>query len=258
MKAKALTMILFPNDLSMYKRNCHLAIMSDFLGKAIYNFHKGKDSDLKISINGSLDDPMDLSLFFRSYKNMNGIEQKAMDMSRGRILDIGAAAGCHTLYLQTQQKDVEALEISDHACKVMEEKGVKKIINKDVFDYHEGSYDTLLLLMNGLGMGTSLKGCKKLLRHLIGMLNDGGQILADSSDIRYMFEVEDGVFEFEMDDKYYGEVVFELEYRGEKDSPFPWVYVAPEALESICDELKLTLEFIHFGEHYDYLAKISK
>jgi len=232
--------------------------MSDFLGKAIADFHGGNREELKISINGEQDDPMDLRIFFRNFDHMNGIEQTALNLSKGRILDIGAAAGCHSLHLQNKGEDVTALEISQHACDVMKDLGVQHIIQKDIFDHHHEKYDTLLLLMNGLGMGTTLEGCTKLLTHLTNLLADGGQILADSSDLKYMFEVEEGVYEFDLNDKYYGEVIFELEYKGEKGEPFPWVYISPDALEDICKNLDLSLEFVHYGEHYDYLAKISR
>lgn len=117
---------------------------------------------------------------------------------------------------------------------------------------------TIILLMNGVGIFGKLDNCNKYLSKLKSLLNSGGQILLDSSDIIYMFdEDEDGGKWIPSNNDYYGELVFNISYKGEKEEPFDWLYLDYNTLQNAAIANGLKCELILEGEHYDYLAKLS-
>src|SRR5690606_18241441 len=143
-------------------------------------------------------------------KEMPEIELAALENCRGKILDIGAAAGCHSVILQEKGFDITALEKSGKACEVLKKRDISKIICADIFKYSETKFDTLLLLMNGARISETLAGLKKVLIHLKKLLAENGQFVIDSSDIKYLFEEEDGSLWIDLtNDSYYGEMEYE-------------------------------------------------
>ena len=227
----------------------------DIFGKALKDYFEGNyTEDIINNTNITEDDVLPLPYLFRNYSEMPPLEQKALDLAFGKVLDIGCCAGSHSLYLQEKGLDVTALDISKGAIEVCKKRGIHKAICSPINDFSGEKFDTLLLMMNGIGICQYLDLLPKNLSHLVGLLNDNGQILLDSSDIRYVYpeDVLDSL------DYYYGEVDFQISYKNETGEPFPWVYIDFETLAKCCDSLNLKCEKIKEGEHYDYLAKISK
>jgi hypothetical protein len=112
--------------------------------------------------------------------------------------------------------------------------------------------------MNGAGMCGRLSRISDFLQKLKYLLNPGGQILLDSSDIIYMFdEDEDGGKWIPTDMEYYGEVIFNVAYKGEKEEPFNWMYIDYNTLQNAAHANGLNCELVLEGEHYDYLAKLT-
>src|SRR6201996_6090763 len=97
---------------------------------------------------------MPVKIYFRDMEAMPELEWIALQQCRGKILDIGAGAGSHALALQQLGQDITALDISPLLVKLMEQRGVKKVVRGDFFDMSGSgdTYDTLLLLMNGVGL----------------------------------------------------------------------------------------------------------
>ncbi len=119
--------------------------MKDILGKAIYNYHLGNTKE-KLWIHNTYGEPdeMPLEYYFRDSENMPELELFALEHCRGKILDVGAAAGAHSLILQELKQDVTALDISPLLVKTMEARGVKNILCKDIFNYKPAvKYDTI-------------------------------------------------------------------------------------------------------------------
>ncbi len=231
--------------------------MNDPIGAAIYDYLKnGKAPDIRIDTNYTEDENIPTAWFFRSYSEMPEIEKKALQLCSGAILDVGAAAGCHALYLQKEGKNVTALEKSELAIETLKARNIKQIIQSDIYEYQEASYDTILMLMNGTGIGGTLEGLKKLLLHLKKLLNEGGQILIDSSDIKYLFEEEDGSYWVDMNSlNYYGEMEYEVRYKHHRDS-FDWLFTDFKTLQKVTREAGLSCQLLAEGEHFDYLAKL--
>lgn len=234
--------------------------MKDLFGKAILDYQTNNSpEDLITETSISEAEEMSIAYLFREYAAMPKIEQAALDLAKGRVLDAGCGAGSHSLYLQNKkQLDVTAIDISDNAIEACRLRGVQNTAVKNIMDINNEKYDTILLLMNGAGMCGRLKKLPAFLQHLKSLLTEGGQILLDSSDIIYMFdEDDDGGRWIPTDVDYYGEVVFNITYKGIKEKPFNWMYVDYDTLHSTADGCGLHCELIQEGEHYDYLARLT-
>jgi SAM-dependent methyltransferase len=232
--------------------------MNDPIGRAIADyFEHGEAPDIEIHTNYTEGELLSPAYFFRTENEMPEIENTALKLCRGKVLDVGAAAGCHALVLQKRGLEVTALEKSGLAATVMEKRGVKKVVCLDVFHFHEKGFDTILLLMNGTGIGGTLDGLKKLLLHLKNLLNKNGQIIIDSSDIRYLFEEDDGSVWVDLaNDTYFGEMEYELTYKTEK-SNFNWLFADFETLTKIAVKAGLKCQMAELGDHFNYLAQIT-
>ena len=230
----------------------------DPMGRAIAEYWKTKKADrLRVFSPMFEEDEIPVTTLFRSYESMPKIEQKALDMAKGRILDVGAGAGCHSLVLQERGLDVTAIDISPLSVKTMKERGVKKVLEQDFFTL-EGQYDTILLLMNGLGISGTLERMPELFKQLDKILAPGGQVLGDSTDICYVYETEDGIIELPDDMDYYGELSFQMQYKDTIGEPFDWLYIDADTLTEKAESCGYAVEVVAEGEHYDYLASITK
>lgn len=188
---------------------------------------------------------------------MPPLEQAALNLASGNILDVGSGSGCHSLELQKMGKKVVSLEISEAACSVQKQRGVTEVVCGDIFSFEPvQKFDSILLMMNGIGVCGTLDRLNLLLKKLKGLLNPGGKIIFDSSDLIYLFMEEDGSVWIDLNGSYYGEVHFQVEFNGEMDSKFPWVYIDPKKMEEVADLTGLKFEIIQEGEHYDYLAQM--
>ena len=233
--------------------------MADVFGMALNDYQNGRyTEDIKTFSSLDEEDIIPVPYLFRTYDEMPKIEQKALQLARGKVLDIGAGAGSHALYLQNKGFDVTALDNSEGAIAVCKDRGIESTVKKAILDYSEEKFDTLLLLMNGIGLAGKLKNLSDFLHHLASLLRPNGQVLLDSSDIIYMFEQDDdGGYWIPDDGTYYGEVSFEMEYKGQKSNPFDWVYVDINTLQNACESNGFNCELVISGEHYDYLAKLT-
>ena len=232
--------------------------MNDPIGRAITDFYEnGEAPDIKIQTNYTEGELLSPAYFFRTESEMPKIDNAALKLCHGKVLDVGAAAGCHALVLQEKGLEVTALEKSELAAAVIKKRGVKKVVCSDVFHFRKKGFDTILLLMNGTGIGGTLEGLKKLLLHLKNLLNPNGQILIDSSDISYLFEEEDGSVWIDLaNDAYFGEMEYELKYKNDSVK-FNWLFTDFEMLAEICTKLGLTSKKILEGDNFDYLAQLK-
>ncbi|MBW6497907.1 MAG: methyltransferase domain-containing protein [Bacteroidales bacterium] len=230
----------------------------DIFGKAFRDFLSGDvKAVIKVHLDVSEPDELPVAYFFRSYDDMPKWEQIAIDSCYGRVLDAGAGAGAHALALQQKGLEVVALDISAGGVEVMKELGVKNAICQDFFQFREKGFDTLLFLMNGAGMAGKLEGLKKLLSHAKKMLNPNGQILIESTDLIYLFEEEDGSYLIPMQENYYGEVSYQLEYKGRKARPFPWLFVDFDHLADAALKAGFSFQLLYVGETHNYLARLA-
>ncbi len=228
------------------------------MGRAIAEYYKtGKADRLRVFSPMFEEDEIPLTILFRSYKAMPAIERKALDMASGRVLDVGAGSGCHSFVLQERGMDVTAIDISPLSVETMKERGLKKVLEQDFFML-EGKYDTILMLMNGIGIVGTLERLPEFFKQLDKILAPGGQVLCDSSDISYVFETEDGIIELPDDMNYYGEHSFRMQYKDTIGDPFGWLYIDADTLRQRAGRFGYAVEIVAEGGHYDYLARITK
>ena len=235
--------------------------MKDLFGKALLDYQNGNYSeDIITSTSISDEDELPLPYLFRSYSEMPRLEQKALDLAKGKILDIGCGAGSHSLYLQKKGFKVKAIDISKGAIEVCKKRGVLNTEVKNILDETE-AFDTILLLMNGTGVFEDLETMPKYLRHLKKLMKPKAQTLIDSSDIKYMYDDDDddddGSYWMDTNANYYGELDYYVSYKGEDEEAFKMLYLDFETLKSACNSLGLQCELVIKGEHYDYLARIT-
>ena len=196
---------------------------------------------------------MPVDIFFRKEEELDELEFIALDNCQGKVLDVGAGTGSHALILEGIGCKVDALEVSQTMISLMKSRGLKSTLNFDVQMLSSGEYDTILLMMNGLGLAGTLANLPDFLKHLKMLLNLGGQILADSSDISYLYEDDTILFP---KDHYYGEVSYRYEYKGEKGDWFPWLYVDKSKLAETCLEVGLEMEVIFEDDNGQFLVRL--
>ena len=228
----------------------------DPMGCAIADyFSKGKAGRLRVFSSQFEEDEIPVDQLFRTFDEMPVLEQKALELAQGKILDCGAGSGCHALALQDMGKDVEAIDISPRSVDVMQKRGIQHAYCVNLFDdnfLHR--YDTILMLMNGSGIIGKLENMGAFFSKMKQLLNPGGCIYMDSSDLRYLFEDEDGSFLVDLAGGYYGEIDFQMQYKQVKGEPFDWLYVDFQTLSYYAQENGFKAELVQEGEHYDYLA----
>ena len=235
-----------------------LAEGKDPMGQAIRDyFETGHAGRLRVFSPQFDEDELPVAALFRTEERMPKLERTALDLCRGRVLDVGAGAGCHSLALQRRGLDVTAIDISPLSVEVMRQRGVESVA-ADLFDKtFAGCYDTVLMLMNGSGIIGRLERMPLFFHRMKQLLAAGGQVLMDSSDLRYVFENEDGSWDIDLNAGYYGELEYQMQYQKVKGEPFDWLYVDFDTLAFHAQANGFRAELVAEGGHYDYLAVLS-
>ena len=231
----------------------------DPMGAAIADYlAHGKASKLRVFSSQFDEDEIPVAQLFRAYEQMPEIERVALERCSGRILDVGAGSGCHSLALQEREQTVTAIDISPLSVEAMRLRGVKDAQCVNLFDRtFTGQFDTILLLMNGSGIVGKLAHFPAFFQRMKQLLAPGGQILMDSSDLSYLFEDEEGNLDFAPEDDYYGEVDFRMQYKQVKGDPFDWIYIDFCTLSLQAAQAGFQAEKIAEGEHFDYLVRLT-
>lgn len=231
----------------------------DPMGAAIADyFHTGKAGRLKVFSSQFEEDDFPVENLFRTFDEMPALEQAALNRAEGRILDVGAGSGCHSLVLKERGKDVWPVDISALSVKVMKERGLENARQVNFFDARFADrFDTILMLMNGSGIIGKIENLPEFFQRVKQLLNPGGCVLMDSSDLRYLFEEEDGSFVIDLAAGYYGEIDFRMHYKAVKGETFDWLYIDFDTLSLYASQYGFEVEKVQDGTHYDYLAKLT-
>ena len=230
----------------------------DPVGQAVWDYQNGiRGESIVVTTDIAEDELLLPSYFFRAFEQMPVQEQEALKRCSGKILDVGAGAGVHSIWLQDHGFEVDALEISPLSCETMRKGGVKNVFLQDIHTFTDHKYDTILLLMNGAGIAQTLPGLRILLLHLATLLNPGGKILADSSDLLYLFTDENGETWVDIaSDTYYGQMQYQLTYKSIKGKPFSWLFVDAETFCDYAGFCGFTVKDKFAGAHFDYLVEL--
>lgn len=235
-----------------------IQLQNDPMGQAIYDYYNGnKVGKLRVLSSQFDEDEIPVKELFRDFDSMPYIEQVALRMSEGSILDVGAGSGCHSLALKKMGKQSKAIDISPISVAIMKDQGIDaKQINLYDESFTE-QFDTMLFLMNGSGIIGTLENMGNFFNRVRKMLKPGGMILMDSSDLRYLFEEEDGSYMIDLADGYYGQVDFQMAYKECMGEPFDWLYIDFDTLAYYAEQNGFKAEIVAEGDHYDYLAKLT-
>lgn len=249
----------------------------DPMGAAIADYWRnGIAGRLRVFSPDFDEDEMPVADLFRTFDEMPPLEQAALRLARGRTLDVGAGAGCHSLALQSAPEleaqraagiDVTAIDISPLSVQTMQAQGIRRALEQDFWTIDE-QYDTILMLMNGIGIVGTLDALPRFFAHINSILTPGGQLIVDSSDVRYVYEDEDGSTPFRRNEqgieidsetgRYYGEYLYQMQYKRIRGEQFPWLYIDYTTLFRAAEAAGFRAELIAEGEHYDYLARLRR
>ena len=221
-------------------------------GLALKAYEEGKkDITLSVNTEDGTSTEMEVGLFFRAEDEFPEIEQIALSLCKGRILDIGAGAGAHALVLQNNGFEVCALDPSAEAVEVMDSRGIKKTVTTDFLSFEsDQKFDTLLFLMNGIGIAGKQAALRDFLLQAKKLCNGGGQILLDSSDPDYFDENQKNIVEE-------GEVLYQLAFEEKLGAKYSWLYLGFEPLREIANKVGLEAMLIKHEDDGSYLAQLK-
>ncbi|MGF1923268.1 MAG: class I SAM-dependent methyltransferase [Bacteroidia bacterium] len=225
----------------------------DVYGLALTDFYKTNSADILWLHNsyGEVEE-MPVDIFFRDEEDMPPLEHKALSMCFGSVLDVGAGVGSHALVLQNMGIDVTAIDVSADAVKIMEQRGVNNAVVQDLFAVEE-KYDTLLFLMNGIGLTGTLAGFAAFLQHAKLLVHQNGQLIFDSSDISYLYEGNP-----KPQDTYFGEVSYCYSYKNQNGNWFNWLYLDQHMLIQTAKENGWDCEIVFDDGEDQFLARLTK
>lgn len=227
----------------------------DIYGEALLDYFKKGFLESPLLLHNSYGEKeeMPIEVFFRSEEEFPELEFIALSLCDGKVLDVGAGVGTHSLFLQKKDFHVHAVEISKTACDIMQRRGIKHIMNQDFFHLKNQQYDTLLFLMNGIGIAETLDNFRKLLQHAKTILSPKGQLLFDSSDISYLYKD----YAIAHPQHYFGEIEYQYEYKSTTGKPFKWLYMDQDTLIKIAHEESWVVQILYEDEYDQYLARME-
>jgi len=232
----------------------------ELYGQSLLDFFNG---DISAEVVVRRDDEfmgdLPASVFFRKPSDFSSLEQTAMTLCRGYVLDVGAGAGCHSLALQDRGIRVLAIDVSSHAIEIMSKRGVKEIQHGDVFEFHEGPFDTLLMMMHGIGLVEDLPGLDRFLCHAHRLVKPDGQIVFDSLEVRCTDDPKHLAY-LEANrraGRYLGQVRMRFEYKGQIGPFFGWLHVDPETLIDHAERMGWSCQVVCREDGGDFLAQLT-
>ncbi len=228
----------------------------DPIGLAINEYAtKKRPEDIIVCSDICDDDIIPIEVLFRSFDEMPEIEQEAMGLAKGKILDVGSGAGVHAKYLSDQGFEVDCIDFSPGAVDFLKKEGLNAEC-VDFFSFKDKQYDTVLMLMNGIGIAGKLSNLEATFLHAKSLLKPGGKIICDSCDIKSLYEDEDGSMWEDLNNEYYGNFRFQMKYKKEKGAWFEWLYVDFDNLFQAAKNTGLKAKrVIEIDDHY--LAEIT-
>ncbi|MBP6091456.1 MAG: methyltransferase domain-containing protein [Crocinitomicaceae bacterium] len=230
---------------------------TDPVGVAILDYAATKKAkDIIVCSDICEDDIIPIEVLFRSYDEMPELEKAALDEAEGKVLDVGAGTGVHAIELLDRGCEVSTIDISEGAVEYMKSIGLNAR-KMDFFDVKDEKYDTILMMMNGIGIAGTLSNLEKTLSHAKSLMNEGGKILCDSSDIRFLYEDEDGALWVDLNTEYYGNFRFQMKYKQSVGPWFDWLYVDFDNLFKAAKNVGLKAKKIYENEDDQYLAELT-
>jgi len=161
-----------------------LKLEEDAFGQELYAAYAGEEVFEILERDDGLIDVMKTGEYFSQYEGWSPIEQKAMQIVKGRVLDVGCGAGRHSLYLQEKGFDVLGIDISPLAINVCRLRGLKncKVVPIEAVNFKPNSFDTIIMMGNNFGLFADFKRARRLLKRFCRMTSEDALIIASSRD----------------------------------------------------------------------------
>lgn len=234
-------------------------LVDDIYGKALLSY-LAQPGTQEILVHSDIaeTDAYPISWFFRDPKDFPILEKKALSLCKGKILDVGAGTGIHSLALQNLNLDVEAIDVSPGAIEVMKQRGINNSNLQDFYTITNIKYDTLLMLMNGFGIMGKVDKIDHFFRKADELLNPNGQIIVDSSDLIHLYAEDDGSIMIDLNGSYYGEITYQMEFNHELGHPFDWLFIDFGLMQEYAEKSGFKAVKIFEEESNHYLAQITR
>ena len=220
-------------------------------GAALLDCYRGQaDATLTVHQDGERDD-VPAAVWLRT--TLDPLELLGLDLCHGRVLDLGAGAGVHALELQRRDLEVTAIDIASECVEIMRARGVRHAHTLDMFELEHGEFDTIIALCNGLDKVGRLADLPRFLDRARSLLAPGGQLIADSFDLRVGASPErlDQLTRKQSNGRYFGELDLRFEYGGESGAAFSALHIDYPTLCKVATQARWTCELIQqVGGHY--------
>ena len=230
-------------------------------GLALLAYQRGdKEAQVFVRRDDGHAGPLPAAHFFRQPDDFSAIEKLALENCMGSILDAGAGAGIHSLFLQETGQTVTAIDISPQAVTVMQERGVVNVSCGDIYTYTGGPFDTLLMLGHGIGMVGTVAGLDRFLAFAPGLLNPGGQILVDALDVRHTDDPVHLAYQQanRKAGRYIGEIRLQFEFQGQAGPYCAWLHIDDRTLAVHAARLGWHCAVLLAEDSGDYLARLTR
>jgi SAM-dependent methyltransferase len=230
------------------------------LGMALQDFARGdKDATITLYREDGEKTPLPVAVFFRK-ANAAPLEKVALENCRGRVLDIGAGAGIHCLYLQNKGHSVCGLDILPEACEVMRDSGIKEIFCGTTYKYRGEPFDTLLIMGRSIGNVETLAGLDDFLADVHRLVRPGGQMILNSLDVRHTDNPQHLAYHeaARRAGRYVGEIRMYLEYKGVKGPMTGYLHVDARTLAEHAAAAGWSCDILFEGDYGNYLAALTK
>jgi 2-polyprenyl-3-methyl-5-hydroxy-6-metoxy-1,4-benzoquinol methylase len=177
------------------------------------------------------------------------IQEKALELCRGRVLDVGAGVGRDALVLKQSGLDVLAVDSEPRCVDIMHHRGLSTAVCASVYNLDDSHFDTIIVMQMTIGLSGNLEGLVELLARLSQLMSPDGQILLDSMAPGYLAR-----------SPYYpGQRQIELYYGRYVGAATSWLYVDYDVLQTCAKQVSLDAELISRGSSsLDYLARLFK
>jgi ubiquinone/menaquinone biosynthesis C-methylase UbiE len=200
-----------------------------------------------------------IGAFYRESTDMN-IDRVALDNCRGRVLDVGAGTGLHSLHLQNQGLPICAIDISPEACEIMRKRGVNEVGCSDISDFQDEPFDTILILGRSIGMVENIAGLDHFLTDIHRLVKPNGQILLNSLNVTCTSNPVHLAYHEanRRAGRYVGEIRLQFEYKGIKGPIHGWLQADSETLSTHASKAGWSCEILLREDDGNYLARLTK
>lgn len=197
--------------------------------------------------------------YFRSAAEFSPLEKTALGLCRGFVLEVGAGAGSHALFLQGRGFRVMANDIAPGAVEVMSGRGLREVHCGPIYDMPPGAFDTLLLLGRSIGLVEDLEGLRHFLRKSRTLVKSSGRVLLTSFDVQGSDDPRLRSYQERntAEGRYRGEVRFRVRYEGMVSDWIRWLHVDPDTLARCALEEGWVSETVAAESDGNYLARLT-